>query len=122
MAGSGRLTTAKQQRLRTSGRVAPPTDLIHSPDNDIMDDRVYDRRKPECENRDCLYDHWSPPCSSHSKAQAYNLQRSKEALYGDGDIRPAVAYASKVAVRVGALARIKHEVGAFFWIEHIYPT
>ena len=122
MAGSGRLTRAMQQRLRGLGNVAPPMDLVNSHKHDILDDRVYDRRKEECKQRECLYDHWSPPCSSHSKAQAHNLQRSKDAPYGDGEIRPSVAYDSKVAVRVGALARIKHEVGDFFSIEHIYPT
>ena len=76
MAGSGRLTRAMQQRLRGLGNVAPPKDVVNSHDHDIMDDRVYDRRKDECKKRDCLYDHWSPLCSSHSKAQAHNLQRS----------------------------------------------
>jgi len=83
---------------------------------------VYNRRKKEIKSREALYEHWSPPCSSHSRANAHHLQRTKEAPYGDGDIRPAVEYDSKVVVRVGQLAMIKHDVGDLISIEHIHPT
>ena len=70
-------------------------------------------------------EHYAPKCSTFSYVQAQHQQRSMDAPYGDPErhqLRDTVVDDSKMAVRAGTLAKIKHQVGDAFGVEHIWPT
>ena len=105
--------------------MAPPEDLLYSPAHDILNDRVYERKKKEAKGRVCFANHYAPRCPTFTYAQAQYQQRSMDAPYGDPAkewIREAVVTESKLAVRVAALCKIHHAVGDAFSIEHVFPT
>ena len=120
-AGSARLTQAMQKALGEA-RVRAPSDLKFGPLHDLLDKAVYERAKQEVKKRAVLYEHYSPPCRSFSAAQRQYQERRMDAPYGQGDSRPTTEADTKLAVRVCALARIKHVLGDFFSIEHPWPT
>ena len=108
-----------------ANRVAPPEDILYSKEHDILQNKVYDRKKKEAKDRTAFCNHYAPRCATFTYAQAQYQQRSMEAPYGRPDkeeLREAVITDSKLAVRVAALCKIHHAVGDAFTIEHIFPT
>ena len=119
-AGSRRLTDAMIKELGKN-RVDAPLDIKFSPDHDITQKWVYERRKKEAKARRVLYSHYSPKCSSFSKAQRSHMERSADAPYGIG-ARDTVVHDNVMFLRTVALCTIHHMVGDFFTLEHIFPT
>ena len=109
-------------------KVAPPRDILY--DKKYMDLRIKEnvgRAKKEMKDRKVFYEHFSPPCTTSSPANTRHRVRTKLEPAGT-QARPPEPYDQKVdddtwsmlvAVK---LARIKHEVGDAFSVEHIYPT
>ena len=64
-------------------RVALPEDLTYSPSHDILNDKVYERKKKEAKDRVCFANHYAPRCATFTYAQAQYQQRSMGAPYGD---------------------------------------
>jgi len=128
MAGSHRLTDAVKAALRRQGdgRVAPPEDVLYGPSFDLLNPKVYERKKKEAKQRECFLNHYAPVCRKFTYAQGQYQQRSMEAPYGDDDrfgaIRDNVIDDSKLAVKTARLCAIHHQVGAAFTIEHVWPT
>ena len=123
-AGSARLTVAMKEALGAK-RVAPPEDLPYSPARDILNDKVYERKKKEAKDRVCFANHYAPRCATFTYAQAQYQQRSMDAPYGDPSkevLRDSVITDSKLAVQIAALCRIHHAVGDAFAIEHVFPA
>ena len=125
LAGSTNLTKAVRRALGPK-RVAPPEDVAFGACFDLLQDKVYDRKKKEAKQRDCFLSHYSPVCRTFSCAQAQYNQRTMERPYGDpelkGPIRDTVIQDSKLAVRCAQLCKIHHQVGDAFSLEHVFPT
>ena len=106
--------------------VAPPEDILYHPSHDMLDDKVYERKKREAKDRVCFANHYAPRCATFTYAQAQYQQRSMQSPYGDpdkkGPLRESVVTDSKLAARVAALCKIHHQVGDAFSIEHVWPT
>ena len=81
-AGSANLTAAMKAALGAR-RVAPPEDLLYSPTHDILNDKVYERKKKEAKDRVCFANQDAPRCATFTYAQAQYQQRSMDAPYGD---------------------------------------
>ena len=114
------------RRVLPAAKVRPPEDITYDRNHDILNDRVYERKKKEAKDRTTFSNHYAPRCATFSQTQAQYNQRTKQAPYGDpdakGPLRPDVVTDSKLAVRIGALCKIHHEVGDAFAIEHPFPT
>ena len=119
-AGSKRLTEAMIHEL-PKGKVGEPLDKMFHRDHDITQKYVYEKRKKEAKQRGTLYNHYSPKCSSFSKAQRGCNERRQESPYGIG-AREAVVHDNVMFLRTVALCTIHHMVGDFFSLEHIFPT
>ena len=105
--------------------MAPPEDISYSPWHDILNDKVYERKKKEAKDRVCFSNHYAPRCATFTYAQAQYQQRSMDAPYGDPAkevLRDSVVTDSKLAVRIASLCKIHHAVGDAFAIEHVFPT
>jgi len=119
MAGSEHLTKAMVKRFG-AGLIETTSDILKGPQHDMREKWVYEREKKRAKSRECLIDHWSPNCRTASHANRKPL-RWKDEPYGH-EQNPKLLDDSLIMVRVGKLAMIKHMVGDFFGIEHIYPT
>ena len=119
MAGSEHLTQAMQRKFGKNA-IEEASDIIKGPDHDLRTKWVYEREKKRVKSRQCLIDHWSPNCRTASRANRQPL-RWKDEPYGHVQI-PKLMDDSVLMVRVAKLALMKHMVGDFFGIEHIYPT
>jgi hypothetical protein len=119
MAGSEHLTEAFVKKF---GRklVEEASDIIKGPDHDMRSKWVYEREKKRAKSRECLIDHWSPNCRTASHSNRKPL-RWKDEPYGHVQEQKLLDD-SVIMVRVAKLAMIKHMVGDFFGIEHIFPT
>ena len=60
-AGSARLTQA-MRRVLPKGKVAPAEDVSYDPTFDLLNDKVYERKKKEAKERDCFASHYAPTC------------------------------------------------------------
>merc|ERR1712242_427270 len=139
-AGSARLSKAMQaamvaiaKRRGTDAtaawqKVARPRDILY--DAKYMDLRVKEnvgRAKKEMKDRLVFYEHFAPPCTTSSPANTRHRARTKLEPAGT-QARAPEPYDQKVdddtwAMLVACkLARIKHEVGDAFSVEHIWPT
>ena len=119
MAGTEHLTKAMTSKFG-SKLIAPATDILKGMQFDMRSKIVYEREKKRMKSRECLIDHWSPNCRTASRANRYPL-RWKDEPYGHEQV-PKLMDDSVIMVRVAKLAMIKHMIGDFFGIEHIYPT
>jgi len=118
MAGSENLTAAMRKIF--GKRVEEASDIIKGPQHDIRQKWVYEREKKRAKARTTLIDHWSPNCRTASRANR-KPYRWKDEPYGHVQ-DDKLMDDSVIMVRVAKLAIIKHSVGDFFGIEHIYPT
>ena len=88
---------------------------------DLRNKKVYETEKKRVKSRSTFFDHWSPPCTTNTKANRGRIRRWKDEPYGrcqDADLMQD----SVVQVRVENLCEMKHLVGDFFAVEHIWPT
>ena len=117
-AGSEHLTTAMRKSF--GKQVDEATDIIKGAQYDLREKWVYEREKKRMKSRCTLIDHWSPNCRTASRANR-KPYRWKDEPYGHVQDEKLMDD-SVLMVRTAKLAMIKHMVGDFFGIEHIYPT
>merc|ERR1712026_148311 len=109
-------------------RIAPPEDIRYGPQFDLLDNKVYARKKKEAKGRECFINLYAPNCGSLTYAQAQHNQRSMIAPYGDqnlakdGVIRERLPDDSKLAVRVCSLCKIHHSAGDAFAVKSVWPS
>ena len=128
-AGTANLTSIMKKAFGTKRddekKVAEPEDKAFSPDDDLSKRAVVQEKKKRTKERDCMHEHFSPPCSTFVYLAAQYLLRSSEFPEGDPEkVKRAtpsqlakLAEHTAVAKNVCALARIKHEIGDFFSVE-----
>ena len=117
-AGSEHLT--KAMKTKFGRRVEEATDIIKGPQHDMREKWVYEREKKRVKSRCTMIDHWSPNCRTASRANRQPL-RWKDEPYGHTQ-EDKLLEDSVIMVRTARLAAMKHMVGYFFGIEHIWPT
>ena len=106
-------------------RVAPPEDKTYGWSHDLSNKKVVSEKKNRVKERECMHEHFSPPCSTFVTTAAQFLLRSTEFPEGDPDkVKNAISKQANlldehtaVAKNVCALARMKHEIGDFFSVE-----
>ena len=96
-------------------RVAPPEFDHRRAIHDVVEDRVYERKKKEAKNRDCFLSFYAPICRSYSYTGATGVADAE----GQRESR---AEQGKRCTRVAALCRIHHSVGDCFAVVHAAPA
>ena len=83
-----RETFGGQESLSKTGRKKlPPNkveqafDILKGPRNDLMNKTVWNREKVRAKNRECFYNHYSPPCRTMTGALRGTRFRTKTSLW-----------------------------------------
>jgi hypothetical protein len=109
------------QKVFGKSKVEEGLDIRKGLHYDLRNKKVYEAEKKRAKSRCTFLDHWSPPCTTNTRANRSRIRRWKDESYGrcqDADLMQDTV----VQVRVENLCEMKHLVGDYFIVEHIWPT